>query len=198
MKVANLQKIGYVTNLPRENYFNRNMRRLKRAVIIGSVVLGTLAFAGKTMAQDYDPQKILNPSYVRTVAEKYFAIPEQARITLKETEAQGAIHFNFNTVFLGAQEERETNPNLSLFNERMTERERVFGTGTFTPQEDEQYHFGFTNVYVWFLENRTLPPVELRAKLDQKIEQELGALFRKFEPPKKQEPLQPLTLGANQ
>ncbi len=171
---------------------------LRRAAVILLSIVG-LAIAGETMGQfNYDPQKVLNPGYVRTVADKYFAIPENARINQKENDVQSDDHLTFNIVFLGAQEERETNPNLSLFNERMAERERVL-TRVFTPQEDEHYHFGFTNVYIWFLENRTkLSPIELRSQLDQKIEQELGALFRKFEPPKKQEPLQPLTLGANQ
>ncbi len=83
MKVAFISKVSKTTSLPRENYFNRNMRRLKGAVMITALVgIGIFAGVRGTMAQNgnpnpqygnYDYSKIRDPNWVRAEVNDYYS-----------------------------------------------------------------------------------------------------------------------------
>ncbi len=176
MKVAFIPKVSKTTNLPRENYFNRNMRRLKRAAVITSLAL-TLAFAGGSLAQTYDREKLLNPSWVKTEVEQYYARPEKERVDPQNLEERDR-SMGFGIIFIGAKMEVKTNPDLIILKEALKDRVR-------NSMPQDAYGLAFMNVYIFFLENKgTLSPFELRAATDQKISEQFKGFLK--EAPQKQ------------
>ncbi len=193
MKVANLQKIGYVTNLPRENYFNRNMRRLKRAAVITALVgIGIFAGVHEGMAQlNYDKTKLQNPVWVKQQVDNWYSRPERERVDPQTYEERDR-SIGFGNVFVAAKLEVAKNQELAILKEAL---KRLVDKGG--NMSDDAYGRAFMNVYIWFLDSKSsLSPFELRAATDQKIAEQFKGFLK--EAPQKQ-PEQPvavkLTLG---
>ncbi len=97
---------------------------LKRVAVILLSVVG-LAIAGEGMAQTYNtnPNDLLNPTKIRTAVNNYYSIPESKRHTSAPELFE--VKHTFSMVIEGALDQRENNFDLSILNERMTERESL-------------------------------------------------------------------------